>query len=357
MKDADKPKRRTEETGFKAGFELLAIDGARRAGQPRLRLAYRVKRTLKRALKPVLMRLPQDGKLQQRAARDAMGEIPLLRADRTYNTYHPDYDGSLVRNYPGRIFNHNIPNDNPTFCALARLRRRRRVPNTAWKPVLDAALAEASSVPHADEVFERRAFVERYVSEIEGKYGGHYVPGWVMLDDALFLYWLVRQAKPRTIVQTGVCNGLSTAFITLALVKNGPEGRLRAIDLPPVFDPADPAWTVAGTVYGVVIPEGRTSGWLIPDAYRHRFEVWNGDAKDLLPKLVDAADSIDFFFHDSDHTYNHMMFEFGEIKRKLAKGGLLVSDDVSWNASLWDFADLFQVPAYNFRGAIGVAFF
>jgi len=154
-----------------------------------------------------------------------------------------------------------------------------------------------------------------------------------------------------------VCNGLSAAFMMLALVKNGPEGRLRVIDLPPVFDPDDPAWTVAGTVYGVVIPEGKTSGWLVPDAYRDRFEVWNGDAKDLLPKMVDEVDSIDFLFHDSDHTYDHMMFEFRQVKRKLTKGGLLVSDDVSWNASVWDFADEFRVPSYNFRGTIGVVFF
>ena len=311
---------------------------------------------LRPIVRPVLRRLLRRSTAAARL-RHAMQQMPLMRAERTYNTAHPDYDRYLVRNFPGRIFNHNIPCDNAAFHALSRVGRRRHVPHRAWKPVLGAALTEASSIPHADQVFEGRAFVEQYVNELQGKYGGHYVPGWVMLDDALFLYWLVRQAKPRTIVQTGVCNGLSAALMMLALVKNGPEGRLKAIDLPAVFDPADPAWTTAGTVYGVIIPEGKTSGWLIPDAYRHRFEVWNGDAKDLLPKLVDSIDSIDFFFHDSDHTYDHMMFEFDEVKPKLTRGGLLVADDVSWNTSLWDFADLFQVPAFNFRGAIGVGFF
>ena len=38
--------------------------------------------------------------------------------------------------------------------------------------------------------------------------------------------------KPRTIVQTGVCNGLSAAFMMLGLVKNGPDGTLHVIDLP-----------------------------------------------------------------------------------------------------------------------------
>jgi predicted O-methyltransferase YrrM len=321
-----------------------------------VRQSDRAQSRLRPILRPVLRRLLRRGEAAARL-RHAMQQMPLMRAERTYNTAHPDYDRYLVRNFPGRIFNHNIPCDNAAFHALCRVGRQRYVSHRAWKPVLAAALAEASSIPHADQVFERRAFVERYVGELANKYGAHYVPGWVNLDDALFLYWLVRQAKPRTIVQTGVCNGLSAALMMLALVKNGPQGRLRVIDLPLVFNPDDPAWTVRGTVYGVVIPEGKSSGWLVPDAYRDRFEVWNGDAKDLLPSLVDRVDSIDFFFHDSDHTYDHMMFEFRQIKRKLNRGGLLVSDDVSWNASLWDFADEFQVPAYNFRGTIGVAFF
>jgi hypothetical protein len=52
-----------------------------------------------------------------------------------------------------------------------------------------------------------------------------------------------------------------------------------------------------------------------------------------------------------------MMFEFREAKRKLATPGLIVGDDVSCNASVWDFADEYDVPSYNFKGAVGVAFF
>jgi predicted O-methyltransferase YrrM len=289
--------------------------------------------------------------------REAMQQIPLLLAERTYNTSHPDYDARVVRNFPEHIFNHHRPCENFAFRALSRAADGDQVADQGWDAVLAEALVEAASVPHAQQVFERRSFVERYMAELGRKYRAHYVPGWVNLDDALFLYWLVRRVKPRTIVQTGVCNGLSAAFMMLGLVKNGPEGMLHVIDLPPVFNPDDPAWTVEGKVYGVVIPEGKSSGWLVPDAYRDRFEVWNGDAKDLLPKMVDKVESIDFFYHDSDHTYNHMMFEFHQAKRKLSKGGLVVGDDVSWNASVWDFADEFGVPSYNFKGAVGVAFF
>jgi predicted O-methyltransferase YrrM len=289
--------------------------------------------------------------------REAMARKPLLIAERTYNTAHPGYDARVVRNFPGHLFNHNQSCENPALQVLGRFARGDEVPDRAWPAVLGEMLVEAASVPYAAQVFERRSYVEQYLSELDRKYHAHYVPGWVNFDDALFLYWLVRQVKPRTIVQTGVCNGLSAAFMMLGLVKNGPEGRLHSIDLPPVFDPRDAAWTVEGKVHGFVIPEGKTSGWLVPDAYRDRFEVWNGDAKDLLPEMVDKVDSIDFFYHDSDHTYNHMMFEFHQAKRKLNKHGLVVSDDIGWNAALWDFADEFAVPSYNFKGAVGVAFF
>ena len=282
---------------------------------------------------------------------------PLMSGERTYNPAHPEYHPELVRNYAGRIFNRWRRCDNPAYAALTKMAWLEWVPDRLWRKVLADALAEARAVPEAAQLFERRRCVEDYLSGLRRTYGADYQPGWVNLDDALFLYWLVRTAKPKTIVQTGVCNGLSAAFMMLALARNGSEGRLHVIDLAPVFDPNDPGWTIAGEMYGVVIPEGKTTGWLVPDTYRDRLEVWNGDAKDLLPKMIDKVGAVDFFYHDSDHTYDHMMFEFREAKRKLTKGGLIVGDDVSWNASLWDFADLFQVPAYNFRGAVGVAFF
>jgi predicted O-methyltransferase YrrM len=287
----------------------------------------------------------------------ALSRLPLMIDAKTYNTSHPDYESALVRNFPGKIFNANKSCYNAVYTTLRQLAQGDNVPDSVWGPILKDALEEAKTVPHADEVFERRAYIEKYLGEITKEYQAHYAAGWVNLDDALFLYWLVRRLNPKIIVQTGVCNGLSSAFMMLGLVKNGPQGSLHVIDMPPVFNSKDPGWTIKGKVYGVVIPEGKSSGWMVPDAYRDRFEVWNGDAKALLPKMIDKVDSIDLFYHDSDHTYDHMMFEFREAKRKLQPGGLIVGDDISWNASIWDFADQYEVPSYNFEGAVGVAFF
>jgi len=215
---------------------------------------------------------------------------------------------------------------------------------------------EVEGHPDGVRLFEQRRALETHLDDLSRRYGAEYVPGWVNVDDGLFLYWLARRLRPRTIVQTGVCNGFSCALLALALARNGDGGELHAIDLPQVFDPGDPAWTRGGQTYGVIIPEGKSSGWLVPDSCRDRVHIQTGDAATLLPPLLARLGAIDFFFHDSDHTYDHMAFEFREAKRVLEPGGLLVADDIAWNASLWDAADEWGVAAYNHAGSMGVAF-
>jgi predicted O-methyltransferase YrrM len=281
---------------------------------------------------------------------------PLLFAEKTFNTAHPDYDPQLARFFPHYIHNVDQPSGNPLFLEIKKFAKGNRVPPRAWRQVRAEVMEEARTVPGFDQVMERKAFIENYIAGLERQYHAKYIAGWVNLIDAQFLYWAVRRAKPRTIVQAGVSNGLSSAFMMLALAKNGPEGRLYAIDLPHIFNPADPWWTTTGEVYGVLIPEGKSSGWMVPDIYRDRFDIEAGDAKLLLPALIDRLDRIDLFFHDSDHTYNHMMFEFEQAMRKLAPHGLIIADDVAWNASLRDFADKHDIPCYNYLKTIGVAF-
>jgi predicted O-methyltransferase YrrM len=300
---------------------------------------------------------PSSQALSAPPLRQTNQDPSLLISEQDYDTARPNHGARDVRHCPGCVLNHSGPTENPAFLALSRFAEGDCVPEQAWDAVLGETFVEAASVPHAAQVFARRSYAEHYLSELDRRHCGHYQPGWVDHEEAFFLYWLVRRLKPRTILQTGVCNGLSTAFMMLALAKNGSDGGLRAIDLPPIFDPCDPSWTVEGKVYGGVIPEGKTSGWLVPEAYHERLEIWHGNARDLLPKMVDEVDSIDLFYHDCDHSYDHTMFEFHQAKRKLSKGGLIVAADIGLNAPLWDFADQCGVPSYNFKGSVGVAFF
>jgi hypothetical protein len=267
-----------------------------------------------------------------------------------------DYAEKLLR-ASGRIFNRDKPSSNPGFVELLKHASGDEVADSTWHRLLAEAQVEASAVPGAAQVFERQSYVEDYVSELARKHRARYLPGWVDADDALFLYWLVRQIKPRRIVQCGAFNGRSSAYMMLALAKNGPEGTLSVIDNPPVFDPGNPEWTTAGKIYNAVVPAGRTSAWMVPDQYRNRLKVWNGDAKSLLPQLVEALEEVDLFYYAADHTYQEMTSAFKEAKRKLGRGGIIVAVDAGWNASLWDFAESFGAPSYTFKGTIGVGFF
>jgi len=319
-----------------------------------------LKRRLRRLYRAVRGAI-ESGALALRGGRavsvqDALRAMPLMFAEKTYNTAHPDYEPELARCYAGRIHNSDCRSSNPLFLDLQRRARRGHVPNRTWQRILREAMADASQVPGFDQVMRRKAHVENYLAELGQRYRAQFVAGWVNLVDAQFLYWLVRGTKPKIIVQTGVSNGLSSAFMMLALAKNGPDGRLYVIDLPHIFNAADAEWTRPGKLHGVVIPEGKSSGWLVPDIYRDRLFIEVGDAKVLLPPLVDRLDAIDLFFHDSDHSYNHMMFEFEQAMRKLSPNAVVVADDISWNTSLWDFADQHGLPGYNFRATMGVAF-
>lgn len=300
---------------------------------------------------------PRAAPVEQVFIGDALSRLPLLRAPKTYNTDHPNYDPALVRNFPGRLYNADRPSLNPVLAAMRGLMHDGAIDDRVWTEQLKAALAELQDVPGAAQLFERKDEATRYFEQLNQRYGGHYLPGWMNLDDALFLYWLIRTLRPRTIVETGICNGFSAGVTTLALAQNGNDGELIGVGLAEIFDPDDPKWTEGGRVFGEVVVGEQRLGWMIPDRYQHWAKLYEGDARILLPEVVAKLDTIDLFFHNSDHSYDHMMFEFVEAKRKLSQNAIVVADNIAWNSSLWDFADECGVPAYNFRGSLGVAFF
>ena len=146
------------------------------------------------------------------------------------------------------------------------------------------------------------------------------------------LYILARIFKPKVLVETGVASGVSSSFILNALSKNN-QGKLYSIDLP------------NAEIVTSLIPEGKESGWIIPDNLRDRHELIIGDSKKELPKILDKLGTIDWFFHDSLHTYDFMTWEYNQAWGYLSSPGLLLSDDITWNSSFKDFSK--KVKAKN----------
>ena len=194
-------------------------------------------------------------------------------------------------------------------------------------------LRESGLVDHLHE--QRRYFVE--TTKGMTARGVPYIIGTINELAGERLYAIIRKFQPQMAVETGVCAGFSTAFILQALQKNG-TGRLHSIDLPEVVgeEYSDGVfWEGKG---GAVAPPGKSSGWAVPEALKSRWELITGKTQEELPPLLERLGTIDFFMHDSEHSYECMMFEYVTAYDRLRAGGVLMTDDTKWNDSFFDFA-------------------
>ncbi|MFO8109943.1 MAG: hypothetical protein R6U17_05410 [Thermoplasmata archaeon] len=69
------------------------------------------------------------------------------------------------------------------------------------------------------------------VSEAFQEIDDKYHPAYLGVENAIKLYSLIRKNKPSTVIETGVCNGMSSAAILKALEDND-RGMLYSVDLP-----------------------------------------------------------------------------------------------------------------------------
>lgn len=201
--------------------------------------------------------------------------------------------------------------------------------------------------------FDSTTEYERYINEAEhGEISTYYTEGLseyrrltekesfagVGLGTALDYYALVRKLKPTIVVETGVCNGVSTLAVLLALKKNE-QGTLHSIDYPFRADESleeFQAETFDG-YGGAAIPNNKNPGWIIPEALTSRWELTIGKSQQKLPETIVELEEIDMFIHDSEHSEPCMMFEYELAYEHLNEDGVVLSDDITWNDAFSTF--------------------
>jgi predicted O-methyltransferase YrrM len=216
---------------------------------------------------------------------------------------------------------------NPRYTLLYRLGK----PATVLQAVAGRQSPGYESL--RDELVRHPEFGRQLADNLQSKTGESF--RWN--QDHYFLYALVRLTKPRLILETGVFDGFFSACFLQGLHVNaetdGIDGRLVSIDLPAYLS----ITASTSRMLRTHLPEGCEPGWVIPEYLRSRWRVHLGDSRELLPRISAEVGNIDLFFHDSLHTYEHMMFEYRTIWPLLQPAAILLSHDVHWNHAFRDF--------------------
>ncbi|MEM3860661.1 MAG: class I SAM-dependent methyltransferase [Candidatus Micrarchaeaceae archaeon] len=187
---------------------------------------------------------------------------------------------------------------------------------------------------------ENRKFLCGEFHTLIGKMGGY---------SQECLYYIVKKYKPEIVVETGVYRGISSAFILQALDENG-AGELYSIDLP-----LAKYATEDGSIAFSPLGNGEQTGFAIPDRLKRKWHLILGDSRVELPKLLDRLGQIDLFYHDSQHTYEFMMWEYRTVFPHLKSGSLITSDDISWNSAFKDFCKINNLEPIIVNGKFGFA--
>lgn len=168
----------------------------------------------------------------------------------------------------------------------------------------------------------------------------HRRTGFMDFSCSLLLYHIIRWLQPAIVVETGVANGVTSTFILSAMDANN-KGKLYSIDWP-------------GHTDLTFVPEGKEIGWMVPDQLRKRWTLEIARSEEKLVPILEGLREIDIFLHDSDHSYETMMYEYKAAWPYLIRDGLLLSDDVKMNTAFDEFAKDMSRLTMIYKGRFGI---
>ena len=143
-------------------------------------------------------------------------------------------------------------------------------------------------------------------------------------------YCLVRTYKPKIIVETGTSMGWSSYMILSGISRNQ-TGHLYSFDL-------NDSENVKN--YGGV-------GYLVTEKLKVNWTLTIGDSKENLEPTLKKLTQIDMFIHDSEHSYEMMMYEYSTAWNYLKKDGILGSDDINHSDAFKEFTENYSDDIYD----------
>jgi SAM-dependent methyltransferase len=178
------------------------------------------------------------------------------------------------------------------------------------------------------------------------------------------------------VLEVGVANGYSTAFLYYALAERG--GTILSVDLPRFavgngrlsrFNQfpnlhlrewlagrglLETTGTLKDLKPGGVIPEDRYAGWLVPMELRRQVDgtMIYGDMFNVLTDMSDAA-AFDVAVFDAMKGYDARMRALGMLVDRLRPGGLCIVDGYWVNTAFADFCERHGYACWE-AGRLGV---
>jgi hypothetical protein len=201
------------------------------------------------------------------------------------------------------------------------------------------ALCDLLHSPVKNTALRLMSIREDVVSKLKGSFSADEISrsstgGWPSVKE-IALYLLIRKYRPSLVVETGVAQGISSRFILEAIRENG-AGKLISIDLPNYNPEGYVYGDDIGTVDRTYVKKTLGTGWLVNESLRDNWQLILKPSRDALPEIREQAD---LFFHDSEHSYKNMMFEFEWARGHLSDGGFIVSDDIERNDAFQRFCE------------------
>lgn len=143
------------------------------------------------------------------------------------------------------------------------------------------------------------------------------------LPQGALLYLIVRAARPRHLVETGVRPGYSTAWMLAALAANG-DGELTSLG------PGSAAGRSAG-VRDVGV------GQFVPPGLRGRWTLALGNTEERLREILSGSRGVDLFLYDNGPDVVRARLELRAAWEALSERGILLAHHIEANTAWEEF--------------------